>query len=202
MSVRSLAAGNGPSKKTRRSKKRRTAEVSDSDSSSSSSSSDSESEQPTRNSGETASGGAIKDIAVEELDVELSDLEEDRKNDVIGENEDEVLDKATRQILNDIPLTTTELSEKSRKNVNNIDLTKIQQTIQEAQERVSFSKDEGQLKNAYLSVLFKHYGEDVNSLREAQDFTPKSLVLLANVLKDGGNMFDIDTLRTVVESEQ
>ncbi|SCU95741.1 LANO_0E11232g1_1 [Lachancea nothofagi CBS 11611] len=185
------------SRKTRRSKKRRTAEVSDSDSSSSSSSSDAESEKE-NNEGSAINGASESQPMEEHSDLEISEegVMEDIKLD-----DDETLGDATRQILNDIPLTSTELSENPRKNINNIDLSQIQQTLQEAQNKVSSTKDEGQLKNSYLSVVFKHYGEDVNSLREAPDFTPKSLVLLANVLKDGGHMFDIDTLRTVVESE-
>ena len=50
-------------------------------------------------------------------------------------------------------------------------------------------------------MLFQNYGEDINSLRNAPDFTNKSLVLLANVLKDGSKMFDVDTLKTIVESK-
>ena len=39
----------------------------------------------------------------------------------------------------------------------------------------------------------------MNELRQAPDFTNKTLVMLANVLKDGGDMFDVETLKTVVE---
>ncbi|SCU93721.1 LAFA_0F17876g1_1 [Lachancea sp. 'fantastica'] len=202
MGLSNPAVATGSSKKTRRSKKRRTAEVSDSDSSSSSSSSSESESEENGNANEIALEEDVDDAAqLQELDVELSDAESS-KFDGAALNQDENMDKATREALNDIPLTTTELSRSSYKNVNNIDLTKIQQTLQEAEKRVSSAKDQGQLKNAYLGVLFNHYGEDVNSLREAQDFTPKSLVLLANVLKDGGQIFDIDTLRAVVESEQ
>ncbi|CEP62007.1 Rsa3p LALA0_S04e05600g [Lachancea lanzarotensis] len=202
MGLDNQVVAKGSSKKTRRSKKRRTAEVSDSDSSSSSfSASESESEQRENASGAAADGDADDAVDLEELDIELSDVETSQ-HDGLRQNQDESMDTATREALNGISLTTTELSRSSRKNVNNIDLAKIQLTLQEAQKKVSNAKDQGQLKNAYLGVLFNHYGEDVNSLREASDFTPKSLVLLANVLKDGGQIFDIDTLRAVVESEQ
>ncbi|CUS49639.1 LAQU0S24e00936g1_1 [Lachancea quebecensis] len=179
-------------KRTRRSKKRRTADSSDSETSSSSSSSGSESEHEQDEQNLQDNEGQL-----EISDVELSDAEDKDDN-----AKTEVLGKETKELLNRIPFTTTELSNGGAKNINNIDLSKIQRTIEDAQENVSLSKDEGQLKNAYLNLLFRHYGEDVNSLREAPDFTPKSLVLIANVLKDGAHMFDIDTLRTVMESEQ
>ncbi|KAM3162800.1 Ribosome assembly protein 3 [Lachancea thermotolerans] len=191
MSLEERNPARNSGKRTRRSKKRRTAESSDSESSSSSSSgSESEHEQDEQNL-------PNNDGQLEISDVELSDVEEKDEN-----TKSEVLGKETKKLLNQIPFTTTELSNGSAKNINNIDLSKIQRTIEDAQEKVSLSKDEGQLKNAYLNLLFKHYGEDVNSLREAPDFTPKSLVLIANVLKDGAHMFDIETLRTVMESEQ
>lgn len=192
MAVADHGSAKKAARKTRRSKKRRTAESSDSDSSSSSSSESESGQERNESVQDEKDDQPIVDIS----DVELSDAE-----DNAIKFEEESLGEETKKQLNQIPLTITELSSKGRRNVNNIDLSKIQRTIQEAQEKIGQTKDEGQLKNAYLSVLFKHYGEDVNSLREAPDFTPKSLVLLANVLKDGGHMFDIDTLRAVVESE-
>ncbi|SCU85352.1 LADA_0D07008g1_1 [Lachancea dasiensis] len=198
MSVTERRAADGTAKKTRRSKKRRTVEVSDSESSSDSSSSGAESDVDGADKLALGDPNDKERVdAVQLSDVELSDAEE-----TVEKNVGETLGNTTRQVLNEIPFTKTDLSENPRKNVNTIDLSKIESAIEEAQNKISSTESEGQLKNSYLSVLFNHYGEDINSLREAPDFTPKSLVLLANVLKDGGHMFDIDTLRTVVESEK
>ncbi len=42
---------------------------------------------------------------------------------------------------------------------------------------------------------FKNYSDDINSLRESNDFNSKhSLTLLANLLKNGASMFDKETL--------
>jgi ribosome assembly protein 3 len=46
--------------------------------------------------------------------------------------------------------------------------------------------------------MFENYGEDINNLRNASDFNERSLSILANALKNGGNIFDEETLKAVV----
>lgn len=185
-------ASKSKNKKTRRRKKRRTQDVSDSDSSSSSSS-ESEMEidsKPLEKEGEEED---VKDVELS--DVEISDSE--KVNTTVLER----LDEETKTKLDEIPLTTTELSQKNQINVNNIDLKKVSDAINESKEKTASGKDRSEMKNSYLNSVFEHYGEDINSLREAPDFTNKSLVLLASVLKDGGDMFDLDTFKTIIESK-
>ncbi|CCK67939.1 Rsa3p KNAG_0A02500 [Huiozyma naganishii CBS 8797] len=192
------------SKKSRRRKKRRTADVSDS---SSSDSSDQEVlDQPTEE--------ATTDAPIQVSDVELSD-------DDMGENAQkaatEMHDETNmREKLSGIPFTTTELSVKTqytnRSGAANpeLNLNKIKDTIAHANETLdaqlglhngSKGSLDTELKNKYLELLFENYGDDINGLKDAPDFTNKSLVLLANVLKDGSKMFDVDTLKTIVGSK-
>ncbi|CAL9738238.1 ribosome assembly protein 3 [Monosporozyma servazzii] len=187
-------------KKSRRRKKRRTADLSDSSDSDSSAASDNE---------------VQKDVVMEDIDeqpaeqpmsdIELSDDESAKK----AVHNDELLTQDTKEKLANIPFTTTELTERFSQNhrydVNhNTDLKNVDETIKSATAVInkdtskSISAD---LQNEYLGMLFQNYGDDISSLREAPDFTNKSLVLLANVLKDGSKMFDANTLKTIVESK-
>ena len=55
-------------------------------------------------------------------------------------------------------------------------------------------------KNKFLTEVFKNYSDDINSLRESNDFNSKhSLTLLANLLKNGASMFDKETLDNILE---
>lgn len=179
-------------KKSRRRKKRRTADSSDSDSDSSSSSgSDNESKLELTET--------LKEEEVQVSDVELSDEERETKTAT------EELSIETKEALHNISYTDSDLTRKvtsSQKNEGNniIDLNKVKETINDSREQLSKSK-RTELKNEYLGLLFQNYGDDINTLREAPDFTNKSLILLANVLKDGSNMFDTDTLKTILESK-
>lgn len=186
-------------KKSRRRKKRRTADSSDSESSSSSS----DNESITIEAEDT-------NIKAEVSDVELSD------NDVeMGvETHDERLSNTTKDKLLDIPFTTTDLTQRGGSSTDrkaNIDLKKVNETVQSAKlnlegtdlvkNALATDNTTKDLKNEYLELVFQNYGEDINALREAPDFTTKSLVLLANVLKDGTNMFDTDNLKTILDSK-
>lgn len=192
-------------KKSRRRKKRRTADVSDS-SDSDSSSSDNEMQIDTTNKG--AEQPTEEQQPIGQLsDIELSDDESGKKNN----DNDENLNDETKENLTNIPFTTTELTQTFAHNkydsANTIDLKKVNETLTDANTKLNTLIDEktkainSNLQNEYLGILFQNYGDDINSLRNAPDFTNKSLVLLANVLKDGSKMFDVDTLKTIVESK-
>ncbi|AMD22965.1 HHR196Cp [Eremothecium sinecaudum] len=188
------AAGSSAQSKSRRRKKRRT-QASDSDSSSSSSS---------------ASEAEGENEVVEEQEddeVLLSDVEVTDDQEVKEHFNPETLNHTTLQSLNQIKLTTTNLSSKyGFQNANKVDLNEASKTIAAGEVKIqkglaAAMNDVSGLKNEYLNMLFEHYGEDINQLRNAPDFSNKSLVMLANVLKDGGNMFDFETLKTVVENK-
>lgn len=185
-------------KKSRRRKKRRTADSSDSDSSSSS-----DNEAATMQVDEPAE-------EVNVSDVELSDNESVRKTDT----PEEILDDSTKDKLSNIHFTTTELTQRGASTGDkkgNVDLKKVEDAITAGNENVqklasaqtSFpsGKSKAALKQQYLGVMFENYGEDINKLRQAPDFTNKSLVLLANVLKEGSNMFDTDSLEAILDSK-
>lgn len=185
MSEGEVRAAKSVAKKSRRRKKRRTVDVSDS--SSSDSSSDNE------------SGREAKAVEVEEEDIQLTDdevaVEEKVAIDVV-----ETLDDKAKDKLNTIPFTTTELTERNDYNKGqSADLTKVKESLQEDRQKLGTALNNmAEEKNKYLGLMFENYGEDINSLREAPDFTNKSLVMLANVLKDGTGMFDVDTLKTIL----
>lgn len=185
-------------KKSRRRKKRRTADSSDSDSSSSS-----DNETATMQVDEPAE-------EVNVSDVELSDNESVRKTDT----PEEILDDSTKDKLSNIHFTTTELTQRGASTGDKkgtVDLKKVEDAITAGNENVqklasaqtSFpsGKSKAALKQQYLGVMFENYGEDINKLRQAPDFTNKSLVLLANVLKEGSNMFDTDSLEAILDSK-
>lgn len=185
-------------KKSRRRKKRRTADSSDSESSSSS-----DNESATMEVNEPAE-------EVNDSDVELSDSGAVNKSGV----QEEVLNDATKDKLSNIHFTTTELTQRgssSGEKRGNVDLKKVNEAIEVGNKNVkeiaaeqatpSSGKSKTALKNQYLGVMFESYGEDINKLRQAPDFTNKSLVLLANVLKEGSNMFDTDSLEAILDSK-
>lgn len=195
MSEGEVRAAKSVAKKSRRRKKRRTVDVSDSSDSDSSSGSESGKESKT-----------VEVVVEEDEDIALTDdeavvKEVDAKTDVI-----ETLDNATQAKLKAIPFTTTELTERVDYNKGqSADLTKVKQKLQDDRHKLDAAltsqgedKTSAEIKNKYLGLMFENYGEDINSLREAPDFTNKSLVMLANVLKDGTGMFDVDTLKTVL----
>ena len=193
-------------KKSRRRKKRRTADISDSsESDSSSSSSDSDIQvnaDDNKNSVNSKNGQRIDQPL---SDIELSDDDLPKKS----QYNDELLSQDTKEKLSNIHYTTTELTQRFTQNHkydhnHNTDLKKVGEILREATSNLNKASSKtasADLQNEYLGMLFQNYGDDINSLRNAPDFTNKSLVLLANVLKDGSKMFDVDTLKALVESK-
>ena len=170
-------------KKFRRRKKRRTADISDSEPSSSA---EDEIINDTINS--------KKNIVETKPEMELSDTEEVEK---INDNIVETLDDETQEKLSKIPFTRIERTNRISGDMN---ITKAQDTIQKDNDKVlELLNDQKQLKNDYLGYLFENYGDDINKLRESPDFTTQSLGLIANVLKEGSNKFELDTLKTILE---
>lgn len=204
-----IGALNNVAKKSNRRKKRRTVDISDSSSSSAS---------------EVESEAEIKIVnSVLNEDIELTDsdapLEDEPAEQLEKGNVSEQLNDETRDKLNSIAFTRTEITEQNnfdQKNskANTIDLKRVNETIEEAKLKFATLADQekhdvihggasstSELKNSYLELMFENYGEDINSLRKAPDFTNKSLVMLANVLKDGSAMFDVETLKAILESK-
>lgn len=189
-----VRAAKSVAKKSRRRKKRRTVDVSDSSDSDSSSGS------------ESGEGIKAADV-IEEEDIRLTDDEAPGEMDLTKtKDESENLDDEVRRELDTIPFTKTELTDRTDYNKGQAaDLTKVKKSLEEDKLKVSkamdlskSSKVGAENQNAYLNLMFENYGEEINSLREAPDFTNKSLVMLANVLKDGTGMFDVDTLKTIL----
>lgn len=185
-----IRASDNIAKKSRRRKKRRTTEVSDSSSSSS------------EDESETGVGEALGDIYT------LSEDEAPNEEVVnAGTQDRETLSEGTKDALTRIPFTKTELTEKSQRNNddNPADLRRVAEVIEDAKQRMRETQDDliasSDLKNSYLEILFENYGDDINSLREAPDFTNNSLVMLAHVLKDGSAMFDVETFKTMLETK-
>ncbi|EDO16625.1 hypothetical protein Kpol_529p5 [Vanderwaltozyma polyspora DSM 70294] len=84
--------------------------------------------------------------------------------------------------------------------VSKIEVTEGAKTIESVPINTVKVEDK-ELKNKYLSLIFENFGDDINKLREAPDFKNKTLSLLANVLKEGSEMFDEETLRTILETK-
>lgn len=158
----------GRNNRRNRKKKRRTEDFSSD--SDSSSSSENESEQETEDKEEETQ-------LDQDGDVVLSDHE-----DVI---EEETFQDTQRKIQT-INLTKTDLNNGDK----NINLGNINSTLK---------ADRKELEDEYLGLMFDYYGDDIVELRNAPDFNPdRSLNILATVLRNGSNIFDEDTLKTVV----
>ncbi|KAL2709284.1 Ribosome assembly protein 3 [Kluyveromyces marxianus] len=189
MSQGDIAVKKSAKRKNRR-KKRRTQDVSDSESSSSSSSSSDGEEvqnQDLDQDEDQVEASVEASVAEMDVDVVLSDDELPRE-----------MSKDTVERLSEVKLTTSDLTGTHGIHLGNIDLQKMAGNLDASREKFQ-GQDKSGLKNEYLSMLFESYGDDMNELRQAPDFTNKTLVMLANVLKDGGDMFDVETLKTVVE---
>lgn len=157
-------------------------------------------------------GAALTDVyALSEN--EVSDLEEvDARvanagvNDA-GIQDRETLSEDTKSALSRIPFVKTKLTEKSQRDSNDspADLKRVGEAIEEAKQQMRETQEElvanSDLKNSYLELLFENFGDDINSLRSAPDFTNNSLVMLAHLLKDGAAMFDVETLKTMLETK-
>ncbi|SJM83539.1 uncharacterized protein ZBIST_1130 [Zygosaccharomyces bailii] len=196
-----IRASDNIAKKSRRRKKRRTTEVSDT-----SSSSEAEIES------DAGVGAALADVYALSED-EVSDLEEvDARVTNVGVTDAgiqnrETLSEDTKTALSRIPFTKTKLTEKSQRDSNEspADLKRVGEAIEEAKQQMRETQEElvanAGLKNSYLELLFENFGDDINSLRSAPDFTNNSLVMLAHLLKDGASMFDVESLKTMLETK-
>lgn len=71
-----------------------------------------------------------------------------------------------------------------------------------AENFVPKGKDKTELREEYLNLLFENYGDDINRLRAAPDFTNKSLSILADALQEGIGMFDIGELELVLKNKE
>lgn len=118
----------------------------------------------------------------------------------------EVVSKEVTKKYADIELSDAELSDLEVEDITMNDAvedltasTNILKDKQKIEDALKLNSNE--LKKDYLSLIFQNYGDDIDKLREAPDFTAKSLSLLANVLKDGSSMFDEDTLKTIFENK-
>lgn len=171
-----------PKANRRRRKKRRTEDFSDSSDSSDSSSSSSESEnelddQPDKIDNNKESIDADGDMAVLS-DTEINIEEEELNKDPSFGN--------IKNKLKTVELTSTALNKGNNKNIN---LNQVENIINQGNK---------QLENEYLSLMFENYGDDIDQIRKAPDFNERSLTILANVLKNGNNIFDEETLKAVV----
>lgn len=187
MSVQDIEVKKAKKNSNRRRKKRRTAE-SDSDSSSSS---ESEHETPVQDEKEPEE----KEVS----DVELSDAE---MQDAISEKE--TLQVDVTQKLADIPFTTTEFTSRTARDKSvPINLGHVEENLEDAKSamRTRLSEQENELKESYLNLMFENFGDEIHKLREAPDFNGKTINILANVLKDGTGMFDNETLKAILKSE-
>ncbi|KAL6941531.1 hypothetical protein ACO0RG_002665 [Hanseniaspora osmophila] len=179
--------------KRRRNKKRRTADVTSSEDSDASSDvslgTDSDKED------NTTTGQQSVSLQEEDADIKLSDTEADQDKNMDNAADVEMADAQYegRKRLNEIKLTNSlkEINGPAHSNTQTLgDYNKASQNLD------NLDKD---LKTKFLQMTFEHYGEDVNQLRDASDFTNKSLVILANALKEGARMFDNDSLKSILE---
>ncbi|KAH3683218.1 hypothetical protein WICPIJ_005808 [Wickerhamomyces pijperi] len=176
----------------RRRKKRRTEDFSDDSSDDSSSSNESDKGEDDSVIKSTAVEAAVssKDTIKEE-DIVLSDSE---LPDQVSTNQQKLQQQqqkgedfskvSTR--LKTVNLTKTPLNETTQ--LSKANLANISKTLTEQ------SND---LQNSYLNLMFENFGDDINELRKVPDFNEKNLIILANVLKNGANVFDQDTLKAI-----
>lgn len=166
--------GAKPKAARRRRKKRRTEDFSDSSDSSSSSSSSSESEnEDVDDKKDETNIDEDGDVAIlSDSEIQIEDVKEEKFNKVQNK-------------LKTIELTKTGLNNGGK----NININQVENIINQGNK---------QLENEYLGLMFENYGDDIDQIRKAPDFNERSLTILANVLKNGGNIFDEETLKTVV----
>ncbi|KAI0463238.1 hypothetical protein LJB42_003259 [Komagataella kurtzmanii] len=160
---------------SRRRKKRRTEVESDSSSSSSSSSSESENENENENGQERPLDQPRADEQVELYDVKMEDADS-KKNEGLK-------DASTLDILNSLGFVTDK----------NIDF----EAKLETNEKLNTYREE--LLDKYLNLQLRQYGNEINQLQESDDFhTQKSLVLIAKLLKEHGELFNDEALKGIL----
>ena len=173
-------------KKRTNKKKRRTAVSSSESSSSSSSSSDS-----SENEDEDMAIEVEEDANVEISAPQLSDSAKQKP-------------KKSTLIRDDIQISDSEINKSILQDQINTapELKQIENDINKKVEKLKNNKPviDNATKNKFLTEVFKNYSDDINSLRESNDFNSKhSLTLLANLLKNGASMFDKETLDNILE---
>ena len=179
-------------------KKRRTA-VSSSESSSSSSSS----------SSSDSSDNEEMDIEVEEHEESApqltTEVSQKPKKSTLIRDDVQISDSEVKQSILDEQLLLDSMPISEFINMNQIntvpELKQIESDINKKVEKLKSNKPviDNATKNKFLTEVFKNYSDDINSLRESNDFNSKhSLTLLANLLKNGAAMFDKETLDNIL----
>ncbi|XBW36400.1 hypothetical protein QEN19_001980 [Hanseniaspora menglaensis] len=191
-------------KKRNNKKKRRTAVSSSSSSNDSSSDDDSEKEELSNKDIENGSDNdmeiEVNDNAEKEEILELISTENKskliRENIQLSDTELKSSNLKSQSLLNGLPLSDFI----NMYNINTVsELKAVEQSIAKKSNNLIKSPIDKTLKNKFLTEVFKNYSDDINSLRESNDFNSKnSLSLLANLLKDGASMFDKDTLESIL----
>lgn len=189
-------------KKRTNKKKRRTAVSSSESSSSSSSSSDSSENEDVDMAIEVE-----EDANVEISAPQLSDSAKQKpKKSTLIRDDIQISDsEINKSILQDqLLLDSMPISEFINLNQINTapELKQIENDISKKVEKLKNNKPviDNATKNKFLTEVFKNYSDDINSLRESNDFNSKhSLTLLANLLKNGASMFDKETLDNILE---
>jgi len=189
-------------KKRTNKKKRRTA-VSSSESSSSSSSSSDSSENEDEDMAIEVEEDANVEISAPQL---LDSAKQKPKKSTLIRDDIQISDsEINKSILQDqLLLDSMPISEFINLNQINTapELKQIENDISKKVEKLKNNKPviDNATKNKFLTEVFKNYSDDINSLRESNDFNSKhSLTLLANLLKNGASMFDKETLDNILE---
>ncbi|EHN01207.1 Rsa3p [Saccharomyces cerevisiae x Saccharomyces kudriavzevii VIN7] len=138
---------------------------------------------------------------MEVSDVELSD--EESKD--LKPNFKEVIDDSTKISLSKLTEPSRSQNKESFMNTSkiaeNIKLARGEYN-ELAENFTPKGKEKSKLREQYLNLLFMNYGDDINRLRSAPDFTNKSLSILADALDEGIGMFDIGELESVLEKKE
>lgn len=104
--------------------------------------------------------------------------------------------------------TIEQLGNETIQTMSNIKFTKLgnaeQTGFKRSNENVEQSmkeleKDRSELDNEFLKLMMSSFTEDLDELRKKPDFTDRSLILLAKALQSGKNMFDENSLRSILE---
>lgn len=195
-------------KKKRTNKKKRRTAVSSSDLSSSSSSSDGEDKDDENSKLDTHISGNEMEIQInsdEHLEKEnIPSLSNPVQQSKLIRDNIQLSDSDLKQsflerqaLLNDLPVSDFI-------NLHNIhtisDLKKVEQSINKKNSTLKNPPIDNSLKNKFLTEIFKDYSDDIESLRQSNDFNKNhSLSLLANLLKEGASMYDKDTLESILQ---
>lgn len=195
-------------KKKRANKKKRRTAVSSSEVSSSSSSSEGEDkEEDNTNLGANASGNEmeIEINADEHLEKEnIPSLSSPVQQSKLIRDNIQLSDSDVKQEVLENQVLLSDLPVSDFINLHNIhtisDLKKVEQSINKKSSALKNPPIDNSLKNKFLTEIFKDYSDDIESLRQSNDFNKShSLSLLANLLKEGASMYDKDTLESILQ---